>query len=160
MGYTAWINLNNGEIKKEETPVNVFKDFLGSRGYAAKLLYDNVGTEVEPFSPENLLIYSPGLLTGTPWPTGARYNVTAKSPLTGSYGYANASGFFGPELRQAGFDALVIKGKSERPVYLLVEDDKISIQPAEDYWGKKTSEVEKTFKEKYKGSKVSCIGPA
>ena len=160
MGYTAWINLSNGKIKKEKTPVKIFKEYLGSRGYAAKILYDNVGPEVEPFSSENLLIYSPGPLTGTPWPTGARYNVTAKSPLTGSYGYANASGFFGPELRQAGFDALVIKGKSQRPVYLLIEDDKISIQPADDYWGKSTSEVEKEFKDKYKGSKVSCIGQA
>lgn len=96
MALTAYINLTTEEIRAAESPVEVVVKYLGSRGYAARILYDNVGPEVEPLSGENCLIFSTGPLTGTPWPTGARYTVTAKSPLTGIYGYANSSGFFGP----------------------------------------------------------------
>lgn len=111
-------------------------------------------------SEDNLLIFSPGLLSGTPWPTGARYTVTAKSPLTGAYGYSNSSGHFGPELRKAGFAAVVFEGKSKKPVYLKIEDENLELLDANDYWGKNALETEKLLKEKYDGSKVAAIGQA
>ncbi|RKX77848.1 MAG: aldehyde ferredoxin oxidoreductase [Spirochaetes bacterium] len=160
MALTAYIDLTSGKIRMEETESKVLKKFLGSRGYAAKLLYDHTGPETEPLGPYNLLIFSTGPLTGTPWPTSARYTVTAKSPLTGVYGYANSSGFFGPELRKAGFDALVFSGVSASPVMLLVQDAELRIQEAEELWGKTTEETERELRARYPGSRVASIGPA
>ncbi|MCK5196908.1 MAG: hypothetical protein KAR21_01070, partial [Spirochaetales bacterium] len=105
------------------------------------------------------LIFSTGPLTGTPWPTSARFTVTAKSPLTGAYGYANSSGFFGPELRKAGFDALVFTGKSRQPTVLIIDDDNLSLVDGSDLWGKDTEETEDILSERYEGSKVASIGP-
>jgi aldehyde:ferredoxin oxidoreductase len=149
MALTAYIDVSTGKISIEETPKELLEKYLGSRGYAAKLLYDSVGTEVKPLDPDNLLIFSTGMFTGTAWPTGARFTVTAKSPLTGAYGYANSGGYFGPELKRAGFDALVIKGQSDKPIYLLVKDEKIEIKPAEEYWNYKVSELNKVLLEKH-----------
>ena len=156
---TAYINLSKGKIIIEESPVEIIQKYLGSRGYAAKILYDKVGVDVDPLSPENYLIFSTGPFTGSPWPTSARYTVTAKSPLTGAYGYANSSGFFGPELRRAGFDALVITGKSKSPAVLVVDDTDLSFVDGSDLWGKDTEETENILRERYEGSKVASIGP-
>ncbi len=160
MALTAYINLTTGDIRTEQSPAETVRKYLGSRGYAAKILYDNVGVDVEPLSPENYLIFSTGPMTGTPWPTSARYTVTAKSPLTGAYGYANSSGFFGPELRRAGFDALVFTGKSESKKILIVDDEKLSLADGSDLWGKETEETENILKERYRGCRVASIGPA
>lgn len=160
MRKTAWIDLSNQTVKIKETSTELLKKYVGSRGIAAKILYDNVGEEVKAFDPENLLIFSIGPLTGTPWPSAARYTVTSKSPATGAYGYSNSSGFFGPQMRKAGYDMFVFIGKAEKPVYLYVEDDKVEILSAAEYWGMETGEVEGILREKYEGSKVASIGPA
>ncbi len=160
MDKVAWIDLKEREIETEPVSKEDLKRFLGSRGYAAKILYENVGEEVDPLSEENILIFSPGLLTGTPWPTGARYTVTAKSPQTQAYGYSNASGFFGPELRKAGYAALIFTNAASEPVYLFVEDDILEIKDATNLWGKKALDTEKHLKNKHENSRVSCIGPA
>jgi len=160
MAKTAWINLQTKTVEIAETPKELLSQFIGSRGIAAKVLYDLVGPEVGPFDEDNRLIFSTGPLTGTPWPSAARYTVTAKSPATGAYGYANSSGFLGPQMRRAGYDMFVITGKAEVPTYLYVEDDKISFHSAEDLWGKTTGETEDYLIEKYEGSKVASIGPA
>ena len=160
MALTAYIDLTKKTVKIVESPKEILKKYLGSRGYAAKILYDNVGPEVEPLSPENYLIFSTGPFTGTPWPTGARFTVTAKSPLTGVYGYANSSGFFGPELRRAGFDALVFRGKAQKPTILIIEDHNLSLIDGEKYWGKSTEETESELKNNFEGCRVASIGPA
>ncbi|PKP61826.1 aldehyde ferredoxin oxidoreductase [Candidatus Atribacteria bacterium HGW-Atribacteria-1] len=160
MALTAYIDLTEKNIKIMESPTNILKKYLGSRGYAAKILYDNVGPEVEPLSQENYLIFSTGPFTGTPWPTAARFTVTAKSPLTGVYGYANSSGFFGPELRKAGFDALVFKGKAQKPTILIIEENNLSLIDGEKYWGKTTEETERELKNIFEGCRVASIGPA
>ncbi|MHB0885995.1 MAG: aldehyde ferredoxin oxidoreductase family protein [Bacillota bacterium] len=160
MGLTAYVDLTSGVVDLKPTDPETAHDFIGSRGYAAKLLYDLVPPEVEPFDPANRLIFSAGPLTGTPWPTSSRYTVTARSPLTNGYGYANGAGFFGPELRMAGFDALVIMGRAEQPVYLLAEDGRVEIRPAADLWGRTTEEAEKALRERHQGSRVASIGPA
>ncbi len=160
MALTAYIDLTEKNIKIVESPKEALKKYLGSRGYAAKILYDNVGPEIEPLSPENCLIFSTGPFTGTPWPTAARFTVTAKSPLTGIYGYANSSGFFGPELKKAGFDALVFKGKAQKPTILIIEDNNLSLIDGEKYWGKTTEETERELKNIFEGCRVASIGPA
>ncbi len=160
MFLTAYIDLSNQKVDVFESPKETVEKFLGSRGYAAKLLYDNVSPDVKPFDPENLLIFSTGLFTGTAWPTSARFTVTAKSPATEAYGYANSGGFFGPELRRAGFDAVVIKGKADQPVYLHIDDEDITIKSAEELWNQKVTEVSEKLKKKHRKGRVACIGPA
>ncbi len=160
MALTAFVDLSTKKISVSETPMDILTMYLGSRGYAAKILYDNVGPEVEPLSEENYLIFSTGPFTGTPWPTSARYTVTAKSPLTGIYGYSNSSGFFGPELRKAGFDVLIFTGKSDKPVMLVIEDASISLEDAGELWGLTTDKTEKILRARYEGSRVASIGPA
>ena len=122
-----------------------------------------MGPEVEPLSPENVLIFTAGPLTGSPWPTASRLHVTFKSPLTGAYGYANSGGFFAAELKQAGFDALVISGQADQPVVLEVFDSDISLRTMPDLWGKQVSETHKALLGddlKPKAGRVACIGPA
>lgn len=160
MAKTAWIDLTNGKVELQTTPEEELRQFLGSRGIAAKVLYDHVGTAVQPFDAENLLIFSTGPLTGTPWPSAARYTVTAKSPATNAYGYANGSGFFGPELRKAGYDMVVFKGKATNPVFVYIEDTKIDLVRADELWGKNTEETEQWLRDRYPGSRVASIGPA
>ncbi len=160
---TATINLTTSEITIQETSADLLENFLGGRGIGAKILYDNVGTEIDPLSPENYLIFTTGLFSGTTWPTSARLHVTFKSPLTGVYGYANSGGFFAPELRHAGYDALIITGRAAKPVILRVHDDEISIEPADDLRGKTTSEVHNALlgaNAKASAGRVACIGSA
>ena len=157
MAKTGFIDLTTGDIRVEESDPEILALFLGGRGYASKILYDQVGPEVEPLAAENLLIFSMGVMGGTPWPASSRGHVTFKSPVTGAYGHANSGGFFGAELGRAGYDALVIKGKATQPVYISVVDDQIEIQPADDLWG---LEVSPTTEKLESLGKVACIGPA
>jgi len=160
MGKMAWVDLTTPQIRVQEVPKEYTLKYLGSRGIAARILYDHVGPDIPPFDPRNLLIFSVGPFTGTPWPCGARYTVTAKSPATGAYGYANSSGFFGPELKKAGYDLVVITGKAREPVYLTIFDEQINVLPAKDLWGKTTAETESILRQRYPGSRVASIGPA
>jgi aldehyde:ferredoxin oxidoreductase len=116
----------------------------------------------DPLSPDNLLIFAPGVLTGTPAPAMPRYTVCAKSPLTGAEGEAEAGGWWGPELKKAGFDALIIKGSSPTPVYLYIKDGKMEIKEATHLWGKDTGETQKTIREELADDKIRIaqIGPA
>jgi aldehyde:ferredoxin oxidoreductase len=160
MGHTAFVNLTTGEVTVEPSDSEALRLFLGGRGYASKILFDRVGSEVEPFSPENLLIFSIGPLGGTPWPTSGRGHVTFKSPLTGGYGHSNAGGDFGAELARAGLDALVLSGRSPSPAYLYVTDRggiQVEIRPAEDLWGLEVSRISDRLEPL---GKVACIGPA
>lgn len=163
MPKTAWVDLSSRRIEIQETPVELLKQFIGGRGLGAKILYDRVGSEIEPLSPDNLLIFSAAPLSGTAWPTSARLHVTFKSPLTGVYGYANSGGFFAAELRHAGFDAIVIRGRASEPVYLRVVDEQIGIEPAAHLWGKTTDEVTEALlgaSARADAGRVACIGPA
>jgi aldehyde:ferredoxin oxidoreductase len=160
---TAWVDLSTGSVDVAETSSQLLRTFLGGRGLGAKLLYDHVGPDVEPLSPDNLLIFSAGLLAGTPWPTSARLHVTFKSPLTGAYGYANSGGFFVAEMRHAGYDTIVISGGAAQPSVLYVTDDEIRIEPAPDLWGRSTGEVHEALLgagSKIRAGRLACIGPA
>lgn len=116
----------------------------------------------DPLSPENLLIFATGILTGVPAPAVPRYTVCAKSPLTGAEGEAEAGGWWGPELKRAGFDALIIKGASPTPVYLWITEGRIEIKEATHLWGKETGTTQRMIKEELAEDKVRIaqIGPA
>ncbi|MBC7233243.1 MAG: aldehyde ferredoxin oxidoreductase family protein [Chloroflexi bacterium] len=154
----AWIDLSTKKVSLQPPDPSLTTAFLGGRGLGAALLFRHIANPNDPFAPENPLIFAVGPFTGTPWPTGARYHVTFHSPLTGIYGYANGSGFFGPALRRAGYQALVITGRAERPVYLEVTPEGIAIRPAEHLWGLGTVATHEALETN--GARVACIGPA
>lgn len=135
--------------------------FFGGRGYAAKILWDMVPRGADPLGPENKLVFAAGPLTGLPGPSTGKLVVAAKSPLTGGYGDGNLGSLAAVQLRRAGFDALVVEGASDRPVYLLVEDGKAEALDADDLWGLSTFEAERRLRERHgKGAGILVIGPA
>jgi len=156
------VNLTNKEISEEEIDDTIATNFLGGAGYACKYLFDKINKDTDPLSPENTLMFMTGLLCGSNAPTSGRFVVCAKSPLTGIWGESNCGGFFGPELRKAGYDGIVFKGSSESPVFLEIKENKAEIKDASDLWGKGIFETSKILKEK-SGSqltRVACIGQA
>jgi len=155
------INLSTGACGVEALDETIAKKFVGGRGLGTKLYYDEVSPSVDALSPENKILFVTGPLTGTPTPTGGRYMVVTKSPLTGTIASSNSGGYWGPELKFAGYDLIIVEGKSDKPVYLMIEDDKIEIRDAGHLWGKVVSETTKTLEgETPAKSKVLTIGPA
>jgi len=155
------VNLTERKFKFEDLNLELAKKYIGGRGLASKIFMDEVDPNVEPLSPENKLIIATGPLTGTPVPTGGRYMVITKSPLTGTIACSNSGGYFGAELKAAGLDMIIFEGKAESPVYVAIEDDKVEIRDASHLWGKLVSETTDELKKEYGDkSKVLCIGPA
>jgi aldehyde:ferredoxin oxidoreductase len=154
----AWINLSTGSVDLQPPDPNLEHLLIGGRGLGAALLFRHLADPANPLASENPLIFAVGPLTGTPWPAGARYHVTFHSPLTGIYGYANAGGFFGAALRRAGYDALVVTGRAERPVYLEVTPEEVVLRPADHLWGLGTEPTHEALATD--GARVVCIGPA
>ena len=154
------VNLSTGEVKKEEVTEDMVKKYIGGLGFVAHFMYREIPKNADPLGEENKIIIAPGALTGFGIPTASKTALGAKSPLTGGFGRAVAGAPMGVELRKAGYAALIIEGKSDRPVVLHIEDDKVSIDPAEDLWGKDTRESQKILKEKYGKVSTAVIGPA
>ena len=126
----------------------------------ARLLFDRIPRGADPLGPENVLGFMPGLLSGTPF-FGSRFQVVAKSPKTGGWGDANGGGDFGPWLKNAGWDGVLVSGISDKPVYLFIDDDKAELRDASDLWGLDAIETEAKLKERHgKKTSVACIGPA
>ncbi|MCK5578669.1 MAG: aldehyde:ferredoxin oxidoreductase, partial [Planctomycetes bacterium] len=140
------IDLTKNKIQAEEIPDSLRKKLLGGRGLNIYYLNKYLKSGVDPLSPDNVLIFGTGLLTGTLTPSSSRFNVTAKSPETGFLGDANCGGFFAPELRYAGFDRLIILGKAKKPSYLYVHDGRIEIRDAQKYWGMETYEIQQALR--------------
>jgi len=159
-GKTAIIDLTRREIiiKSSEDYVK----FIGGRGTGSWTLFNMLEPNVHPYSPHNILVISPGRLVGTGVPQANRTNFSSKNPITGGVGYANAGGSFGKQLKKAGFDNIIIKGKSARPVYIAVLSGGIEIKDATHLWGRSTSESEEAIKKDLNDKKVSVasIGPA
>jgi len=155
---TAWIDLSTGSVRLEACDPVLSAQFLGGRGIGARLLWEHIADRSDPYAPGNPLIFSTGPFTGTPWPTGARSHVTFHSPLTGVYGYANSGGFFGAALRRAGYSVLFVSGRAERPIYLEVTPEGVSIRPAGHLWGLGALATQELLKSK--GARVASIGPA
>ncbi len=140
------VDLSKSKVKVTETPDSLKKAFLGGRGLNIHYLYEHLKPDTDPLSPDNVLIFGTGFLTGTLIPNSSRFNVSAKSPETGILGDANCGGYFAAELRYAGFDRLIILGKAKKPSYLYVSDGEIQIKDAKDYWGMDTIEVQQEFR--------------
>ncbi|HUT68934.1 MAG TPA: aldehyde ferredoxin oxidoreductase family protein [Dehalococcoidales bacterium] len=162
VGKIGFVNLSNGEIREQELDEKLACDFIGGHGLGARILFEMQKGWVDPLGPDNILGFVTGPLTGTPVPTGGRYAVVCKSPLTGGWGDANSGGFFGPELKFAGLDAIFASGIAPRPSYLLVTDAGIEIKDASHLWGKDTIETEEALAKEIGDPKVrvACIGPA
>lgn len=155
------VNLSQKTIKVEKLNMEDANLYLGGRGLASKYLYDEIDPNIDPLSPENKLIFMTGPLTGTYATCAGRFNVVAKAPLTGTIGAANSGGYFGPELKYAGYDGIIFEGRAESPVYLNIHNDKIELKSAEHLWGKDVFETtDILLMENEEDAKVSCIGPA
>lgn len=155
------VNLTTGETSVEEVDPRIARDFIGGRGWAICYLYDEMDPRVDPLSPENKLVFATGPLTATPVPTGNRYMVTTKSPLTGAISCSNSGGFFPTEMKRTGFDMFIFEGRAERPVYLWVNDDRVELRSADHLWGRTVFETEDILRaETDPRARVACIGPA
>ena len=144
------IDLSTKSHRVDDIPEAYYRALLGGRGVAAKYYYDEIGPEVTPYSDENKLIFMNGPLTGAPVYSSTKFQLATKSPLTGLYVCSNSSGFFGPELRFAGFDAVIIEGKSPSPVYVTIKDAEVAFHDAAPIMGKSTVEVDEYIKANHK----------
>jgi aldehyde:ferredoxin oxidoreductase len=161
-GFNLEIDLSRGNIERVATDPGLTELHLGGQGTAAKILWDRVPPEVDPFSPDNLLIFSTGLLHGTPVPGANRTTVNTFSPQTDRYSHSMFGGFFGPELKHAGYDKIVIRGKASDLVYLYINNDKVEIRDASHLKGKGASETAEMLKKELRDGKVqvAAIGLA
>lgn len=159
MGKLLRVDLTNRKVNTENLDFEVSKKYLGSRGIGVKIMMDEVEAGIDPFSEENKLIIATGGLTGAPLPTSGRYMVITKSPLTGTIAISNSGGHWGPKFKAAGYDLVIFEGKSEKPVYLYVDDETVEIRDANHIWGKTLSETTEILNQEAKG-KVLAIGPA
>jgi len=160
-GKTLTVNLTTGTWMTGILPQELAVNFLGGKGFGAQILFDRLNSGVDPLSQENIMVFATGPLTGTPAPGSSRTVMSTKSPLTGLWLDSNCGGFFGPELKQAGFDILIIEGRAPEPVYILIENDRVEIRPAGDLWGQDTFKITEKLKARH-GSRhmTACIGPA
>ncbi len=156
------VNLTDGTCKSEPLNMDWAKKYLGQRGLASKYLVEEIKPDVDALSPDNKLIFATGPLTGTCASTGGRYSVITKGALTGAIACSNSGGYFGPEMKYAGWDMIIFEGKSPNPVYLLVQDDKAQLVDASDLWGKSVWEADGAIKAKHQDPMmhIAAIGVA
>ena len=164
-GYTGKIlrvDLTEGKISIEEPDEKLYRSCLGGSALALHYLLRELKPGADPLGPENLLVFAPSILNGTPAPGCSRFTVAAKSPLTGGFGEAEAGGWWGPELKLAGFDAIIFTGRAPRPVYLFVHDGDASLRDAASIWGKDTGEAQAAIRMELGDDRirVAQIGPA
>ncbi len=161
-GAMLTVDLTKGVSRKEPLREDLIKDYIGGEGFAARILWEKMPVGTDPLSPDNLLIFATTALTGTDFPSGSRTILCYKSPLTGCYGQNAMGGYFAPALKWAGYDLLIIQGKSERPVYLFIDNDKVEIRDAAGLWGKLGLETDKLIKEEIGDPDIQIIriGPA
>ena len=161
MGKILRVDLEAGEAIVEEPGFSVLKDYIGGRGLGIYYLNRELDPHCDPLAPENMLVMAAGPLTGTGAPTGARYMVMTKSPLTGALTCSNAGGRFPTELKRSGFDGIVITGRAARPVYLYIQDGRAELRKATHLWGRTTHETtDLLLAETDPKARVACIGPA
>ena len=160
-GVILRVDLNNAAVRKEPLSEWLAESFIGGRGFVAKMLYDEISSDIGAFDPENMLIAATGPLTGHFLPASGKTHFGTKSPATGGYADSNMGGHFGPQLKYAGYDVLVITGKAERPSYVFINDDTVEIRPAAEYWGQGSMTAEKNFKDHLGDEyQIITIGPA
>ncbi|MCH7989320.1 MAG: aldehyde ferredoxin oxidoreductase family protein [Planctomycetes bacterium] len=156
------VDLTSGQSSVEDIPQEWMKEYIGGRGLGDRYLFEEMDPLLDPLSPENKLIFATGPLTGTSAPCGARYMVITKGALTNAITTSNSGGFWGPELKFAGYDMLILEGKAAKPSYLFIYDDVVELRDASQYWGKGVFETEDGLRREtgIPGLRTSCIGPA
>ncbi|MFM2187009.1 MAG: hypothetical protein RIR43_1581 [Pseudomonadota bacterium] len=156
------VNLTAGTVKTEPTNMTWAKQYLGSRGLATKYIVEEVDPKVDPLAADNKIIWATGPLTGTMASTGGRYTVVTKGPLTGAIACSNSGGYWGAELKMAGYDMVIFEGKSPKPVYLFIEDDHVELRDAAHLWGTSVWNTEEVIKKQHQDPliRVSSIGLA
>ena len=164
-GYTGkllFVDLTKGTLKEKPLSEDLARKFIGGYGIGARILYDMMRPGVDPLGPDNILGFIPGPLNGTGAFFGGRYTVVCKSPVTGGWNDANSGGFFGVELKRAGFDGVFVSGASAKPVYLFIKDGKAEIRDAKKLWGKDCTETEEALIQETgeKNLRSALIGPA
>ncbi len=159
LGRSLIVNLASQEVEVADFPEELAHKFLGGRGMNARQLLEHVGPGTDPLGPENVLILSCGLLTGTQAPASSRLHVGARSPLTGLLGSSNVGGHFGAELRAAGFQSVLIRGRADRPVVLWLHDGRVEIRDASDLWGRDAWATQSRLQEEL-GEARACPEPS
>ena len=156
------VNLTAGTVKTEALNTEWARSYIGSRGLGSKYLVSEVDPKVDPLSPENKIIWATGPLTGTMASTGGRYTVITKGPLTGAIACSNSGGYWGAELKMAGWDMIIFEGKSPKPVYLYINDDEVELRDAGHLWGQSVWKTEEVLKSSLQDPlvRVSSIGKA
>lgn len=166
MGKPFWnkllvVNLTTKECSIKEISDNDYKKYLGGSGIAAKLLLEEYDITLDPLHPDSPIMIFPGLLTGTSAPTACKTSMCSKSPQTGIWNEATVGGFWGAELKFAGWDGIIVKGKSEKPSYIFVNDDEVQLKDAQHLWGLDTYLAEEKLQEETNPkARVAAIGPA
>ena len=160
-GKLLTVDLTTGAVTHEPLSRELQEGYLGGKGFGARILYDQLPPHCGPLSPENILVFAAGPLTGTLAPSSSRFEVCTKGPETGLWLDTNTGGHFGPELKFAGYDVLVVSGRSPSPGCLLIEDGRVSLSDANHLWGMDTIETHKRLKKDLGGGyRICCIGPA
>jgi aldehyde:ferredoxin oxidoreductase len=161
-GTVLRVNLTTGTITKEPLKEDWARDFVGGRGLGAKYLFEELDPQVDPLSPDNKLIFATGPLTGTNASCGARYMVVTKGPLTNAITTSNSGGHWGPELKCAGYDMIILEGRAPSPSYLWIYDDQVEIRDARHLWGKTVWETEEDLRRELgvPDTIIASIGPA
>ena len=157
------VDLTSGGVSADSLPDKEFgKKYLGGRGTATHFLLEKLDPYLDPFAPEAPIVFAPGVLTGTVVPSSGRTSIIFKSPATGRFFKTNVGGHWGAQLKFAGIDLLIVKGKAEKPVYISIEDDRVAIVDAAHLWGKDVRETNKLIREETDNPEVqlACIGPA
>ncbi|MBE0532975.1 MAG: aldehyde ferredoxin oxidoreductase family protein [Rhodospirillales bacterium] len=165
MGWTRKVlrvNLSKGTCASEPLNMEWAQKYLGQRGLASRYLVEEVNPKVDPLSPDNKMFFATGPLTGTAASTGGRYSVITKGALTNAIACSNSGGYFGAELKMAGWDMVIVEGKAKKPVYLLIQDDKAEVRPADHLWGKSVWETDALLKSEHHEPqmRISAIGRA
>ena len=161
IGKMLRIDLATGKTSTGPLDARLARDYIGARGLGTRILFDEVDPKVDALSADNKLIFVAGPFTGTYAPSGGRYNVVTKSPLTGGIAAANSGGTWGPALKYAGYDVVILEGKAPKPVYLWIKDETVEIRDASHVWGKTVPETSDAIRaETDQDAHVACIGPA
>jgi aldehyde:ferredoxin oxidoreductase len=155
------VDLTTGRIEVEEPPESFYRRYLGANGFVGYYLLKEVPKGADPLGPDNVLVFAAGPMTGVPVAGAGRNAMGAKSPLTGGYGEADVGGYFGAELRHAGYDAVIVSGKAESPVYLWIHDGEAELRPADHLWGLQTKDCQEAVRAELgdKRVRLAMIGP-
>jgi len=163
-GKIGWVDLTQKTTRITDLDKHLARKYLGGKAMGAYLLLRHLRPHTDPYDPGNVLIFITGPLSGTTFPAASRSAVVTRSPMTGTFLDSYCGGFFGPHLKRAGIDALIITGKADKPVYILVDSGKISLQAADHLWGLTTSQTDERLQDAYRKENkerisVAAIGP-